>query len=252
MLSPVARTGKPNEPPKDDAADRAGRSAAPAYLENVSVVRDGSRILDGIDLSLCERRVAILGPNGSGKSTLVKLLNGLVVPTAGRVTVDGLDTARDAAAVRGRVGFVFQNPENQIVFPIVSEDLAFGLKPLKLPKDEVRRRVADALARLDIGHLAERQAHTLSGGEKQLVALAAVMVMRPSLVVFDEPTTLLDLRNRNRIRAAIAALPESAVVVTHDLEFAGDCERAIVVDAGRVVRDGRPAAVVDWYKAHYG
>jgi biotin transport system ATP-binding protein len=217
----------------------------PAVLEGVSLVRDGSRILDRVDLALCERRIAVLGPNGSGKSTLVKLLNALVVPSTGRVTVGGLDTAHEAAAVRRRVGFVFQNPENQIVFPIVAEDLACGLKPLKLPKAEVRRRVADALARFGIGHLAERQAHTLSGGEKQLVALASVMVMRPSLVVFDEPTTLLDLRNRNRIREAIAGLPESAIVVTHDLELAADCERALVIDGGRVVRDGPPAPVID-------
>jgi biotin transport system ATP-binding protein len=223
-----------------------------AVLEDVSVVRNGCTILDAVDLTLSQRRIAVLGPNGSGKSTLVRLLNGLVTPSAGHVTVDGHDTAKEAAAVRRHVGFVFQNPENQIVFPIVSEDLAFGLKHLKLPKAELRRRVHDALDRFGIGHLAERQSHTLSGGERQLVALAAVMVMKPALVVFDEPTTLLDLRNRNRIRDAIAEMPESAVVVSHDLDLVREFDRAIVIDQGRVVRDDRPGPAIDWYRAHFG
>ncbi len=216
-------------------------------LDNVSVKRGASIVLDSLTLALSERRVAVLGANGSGKTTFVKLLNGLVLPTAGRLMVAGLDVARDVHAVRRRVSFVFQNPDNQIVFPIVREDLAFGLRNRGMAKDEIADRTATVLARLGIAHLADRQVHGLSGGEKQLVALAAAMVTGPSLIVFDEPTTHLDLRNRNRIRAVIGEMAEDAVIVTHDLELARDCERAVVIADGRIGFDGCPAAAIDWY-----
>ena len=183
-------------------------------FRDVSIRRGERLAIDGVSLTITERRVGIIGANGSGKSTFARLVNGLVAPSAGTVAVDGLDTVKDAAKVRRAVGFVFQNPDNQIVFPIVSEDVAFGLKNQRLPKAEIALRLAAEFARFGIAHLAERASHSLSGGEKQLVALAAVLVMRPQLVVFDEPTTLLDLRNRNRLAAAIAALPQPAIVVS--------------------------------------
>ena len=162
----------------------------------------------------------MVGLNGSGKSTFARLLNGLIAPSAG--TVHGRrprHAETDAALVRRAVGFVFQNPDNQIVFPIVSEDLAFGLKNCGVPRAERPARVAAQLDRLGIAHLLERPSYSLSGGEKQLVALAAVLVMQPRLVVFDEPTTLLDLKNRNRIAETIAGLSEAVVMVTHDLDL---------------------------------
>ncbi|MEU4804101.1 ABC transporter ATP-binding protein [Actinosynnema sp. NPDC023587] len=217
-------------------------------LDGVRVAYDGRTVLDGVTVRLAERRIGVIGENGSGKSTFARLLNGLVLPDAGTVRVDGLDTADDVRAVRSRVGFVFQNPDNQIVFPIVAEDLAFGLKNIGLPKGEVPGRVAAALAGFGIAHLAERQSHLLSGGEKQLVALAAVMVMRPGAVVFDEPTTLLDLKNRNVIRAAIADMDPSAVVVTHDLELLGGFDRVLVIHQGRIACDADPATAVSWYR----
>jgi biotin transport system ATP-binding protein len=134
--------------------------------------------------------------------------------------------------------------------PIVDEDLAFGLKNLGLPARELPARVAAMLERLGIGHLAERASHSLSGGEKQLVALAAVLVMRPALVVLDEPTTLLDLRNRNRLRRIIASLDEPVVMVTHDLDLLPDFERVLVIDEGRVAADGSPAEAARWYVGH--
>ncbi|NUT48371.1 MAG: ABC transporter ATP-binding protein [Saccharothrix sp.] len=219
-------------------------------LDGVRVSYDGRPVLVDVTVRLAERRIGVIGENGSGKSTFARLLNGLVLPDEGRVRVDGLDTADHARKVRSKVGFVFQNPDNQIVFPIVAEDLAFGLKNLGLPKGSIPGRVADALAEFGIGHLAERQSHLLSGGEKQLVALAAVMVMRPDVVVFDEPTTLLDLRNRNRIREAVDRMAQSAVVVTHDLELLDGFDRVLVIHQGRVACDADPATAVSWYREH--
>jgi biotin transport system ATP-binding protein len=209
-----------------------------------------AEVLHGVSAVLSERRVGIVGPNGAGKSTLARLINGLVLPAAGRVCVNGLDTRHDARAVRRQVGFVFQNPENQIVFPIVSEDMDFGLKPLVKDKAERKARVLAQLQALNIAHLAERPSHMLSGGEKQLVALAAVLVMDPGMVVFDEPTTQLDLRNRNRVRGAIAEMARHAVVVSHDLELLEDFDRVLVVADGRIAADDTPRAALRWYREH--
>jgi len=209
-----------------------------------------AEVLRGVSLLLAGRRVGIVGPNGAGKSTLARLVNGLVLPTSGSVRVGGLDTRQDLKAVRRQVGFVFQNPENQIVFPIVREDLAFGLKHLEPDRGQRETRIDAQLAALGVAHLADRTSHTLSGGERQLVALAAVLVMRPALVVFDEPTTQLDLRNRNRVRDAIAALPQDAIVVSHDLDLLEDFERVVVVQDGAIAADDTPAAALGWYRNH--
>lgn len=182
-------------------------------FDQAVVATPQAQVLHGVSLRLSERRVGVIGPNGAGKSTLARLVNGLALPSSGRVLVDGLDTRNQVKDVRRRVGFVFQNPENQIVFPIVREDLAFGLKKQGLAPAERDARIAAALERLGVGHLAERTSHTLSGGERQLVAMASVLVMAPQLVVFDEPTTQLDLRNRNRVAEAIVALPDRKSVV---------------------------------------
>ncbi|CAB3821205.1 Biotin transport ATP-binding protein BioM [Achromobacter insuavis] len=207
-------------------------------------------VLRGVSVALAGRRVGIVGPNGAGKSTLARLVNGLVLPTSGSVRVGGLDTRHELKAVRRQVGFVFQNPENQIVFPIVREDLAFGLKHLEPERAQREVRIEAALADLGVAHLADRTSHTLSGGERQLVALAAVLVMRPGLVVFDEPTTQLDLRNRNRVRDAIAAMPQDAIVVSHDLALLEDFERVLVIQDGAIAADDQPAAALRWYRNH--
>ncbi len=207
-------------------------------------------VLRGVSVALAGRRVGIVGPNGAGKSTLARLDNGLVLPTSGSVRVGGLDTRHELKAVRRQVGFVFQNPENQIVFPIVREDLAFGLKHLEPERAQREARIEAALADLGVAHLADRTSHTLSGGERQLVALAAVLVMRPGVVMFDEPTTQLDLRNRNRVRDAIAAMPQDAIVVSHDLALLEDFERVLVIQDGAIAADDQPAAALRWYRNH--
>ena len=217
-------------------------------LKAVSHDFEGRPVLVEIDLALPERRIGIVGANGSGKSTFARLLNGLVLPRAGRVLVDGVDTKKDVKAIRRKVGFVFQNPDHQIVMPIVGEDLAFGLKARKIPKAEIDSRIEAALALYDLGHLRERPVHLLSGGEKQLVALSAVLVTDPEIVVFDEPTTLLDLRNRNRVAAAIDALPHPTIVVSHDLDLIAGFERVLMIEDGRVAADGLPSEVLPFYR----
>ena len=203
--------------------------------------------LAGLDLSIGERRVAVIGANGSGKSTFARLLNGLIVPSEGSVRVDDLDTRTDGKAVRRRVGFVFQNPDHQIVLPTVAEDLAFGLRNLKLPAAEIAARSEAALDRYGLAPLRDRSAHLLSGGEKQMLAIASAVVMEPRYIVFDEPTTLLDLRNARRIGGVIAELGQSAIVITHDLPLIEGFERVLVFDRGRLVADDAPKPAIARY-----
>ena len=148
-------------------------------IENVSVQFEQRRALADINLTLGEKRIGIVGANGSGKSTFVRLLNGLQTATSGRVLVDDLDAAKDGRKLRRHVGFVFQNPDNQIVYPVVEEDIAFGLKPLKLPKEEINRRIDEVLARYDLQDFKAHPSHLLSGGQKQLLAISGVLVMEP-------------------------------------------------------------------------
>ena len=170
------------------------------------------------------------------------------MPTSGRVLVDGLDTRTSVREVRRRVGFVFQDPDAQIVHPTVAEDVAFGLENQGVPAAERAERVAEVLDRYDLAGHADHPAHLLSGGQKQLLAIAGVLVMRPARIVFDEPTTLLDLVNARRIARVIAELPQSLVVVTHDLDLLDGFDRVLVMDAGRVVEDGTPEDSVTAYR----
>lgn len=221
-------------------------------FEAVAVTRDGRVALDGVTLVLDERRVGIVGLNGSGKSTLLKAIIGLVAPTSGRITVDGRDPVTEARAVRATTGLLFQNPDNQIVFPIVADDLAFGLKNHGWGKAETRERASAALTRLGIEALASRRIHELSGGEKQLVALAGLLAVEPKTLLFDEPTSQLDLANRNRLVRLLDDLPEQAIVVAHDLELLADFDRVIVLEAGRVAFDGAAGAAIAFHRERAG
>jgi biotin transport system ATP-binding protein len=217
-------------------------------LVDVSHAYGERTVLDGLGLHLPERRVGVIGANGSGKSTFARLLNGLVVPTSGRVLVDGLDTRTAVRQVRRRVGFVFQDPDAQIVHPTVAEDVAYGLENQGVPPAERATRVAEVLERYGLAGHADHPAHLLSGGQKQLLAIAGVLVMRPARIVFDEPTTLLDLVNARRISRVITELPQSVVVVTHDLDLLEGFDRVLVMDAGRVVEDGPAEQSVRAYR----
>ncbi|NLT53853.1 MAG: ABC transporter ATP-binding protein [Actinomycetales bacterium] len=215
--------------------------------------RYGERVvLQSVDLELSERRIGVVGANGSGKSTLARLLNGLVVPTEGRVLVDGLDTRTHGPAVRRRVGFVFTDPDAQIVMPTVAEDVAFSLRRTGLSRAETAERVAAALDRFGLAGHADHPAHLLSGGQKQLLALTSVLVTEPDVLVCDEPTTLLDARNTRQVAALLDDLPQQVVLVTHDLDLVAGFDRVVVVDEGRVVADAAPGVALAAYRELVG
>ena len=219
-------------------------------FKNVYAKRDEQSVLSELNLSVGERRIGVIGSNGSGKSSLIRLLNGLLLPDSGQVLIDGLDTRYDVMAIRRKIGFVFQNPDNQIVFPVVHEDIEFGLKQRLADPAQRALKARETLERLNIAHLFARVTHSLSGGERQLVALAAVLATEPALLVFDEPTTQLDLRMRNRFESILRDLPQPAIVVSHDLALMQTMERVLVVGEGRLVFDGEPATAIDWYREH--
>jgi biotin transport system ATP-binding protein len=210
--------------------------------------RFGDRVvLHDINLLLTERRIGIVGANGSGKSTLARMINGLVKPSSGSVTLDGLDTTAKGREVRRRVGFVFTDPDNQIVMPTVAEDVAFSLRRKGFSKAEIADLVRESLGRFGLAGHADHPTHLLSGGQKQLLALAAVLITGPDVIVADEPTTLLDLRNSRMVNDLLAGLDEQVVMVTHHLHLLAGFDRVVVLDAGRIVADGTPAQAVDTY-----
>ena len=212
----------------------------------------GRVVLDGITVRLDEARVGVIGANGSGKSTFARLLNGLVVPDTGTVRVAGQDTASDGAAVRRTVGFVFTNPDAQVVMPTVAEDVALSLRRHRLDRAEVDARVQEALSQVGLVGFDDRPSHLLSGGEKQLLALAGVLVARPQVLVCDEPTTLLDLPNTRRVMRILLGLSQQLVMVTHDLDTLDDVDRVLVFERGRIVADAAPGEAIAFYRALVG
>lgn len=205
-------------------------------------------MLEPLTLSLQERLIGVIGLNGSGKTSFARLINGLAVPSQGRVRLDGLDTVADAEALMGRVGYIFQNPANQIIMPIVAEDMEFGLRNREPDKTARMEKVAATLNALEIAHLGARRAHELSGGELQLAALAAVLVTDPDLIIFDEPTSQLDIRNRRLVERAMAALPQQRIVISHDLALIEDFERVLLFHDGRLLADATPAIAIARYQ----
>ena len=214
-------------------------------LRAVSLRLEGRQILDEVSLHLTARRTAIIGANGSGKSSLARLLNGLHVATTGSVRVAGLDPARDVRELRRRVGFVFADPEAQILMPTPAEDVALSLRGT--PAAERPAAVEEALEWCGLSALRDAPASELSGGQKQLLALASVLAVRPALVVADEPTTRLDLRNSRRVGDALLELEVPLVLVTHDLELARRCDEVVLIERGRVHAHGTPDDVIAEY-----
>jgi biotin transport system ATP-binding protein len=217
-------------------------------FEEAAASFEGRMALHPLSLALHERRIGVIGLNGSGKTTFARMINGLVKPSRGRVTVNGLDTVANAESVRAQTGFIFQNPQNQIILPILKEDIALGLKARKLSRDAVEQAVDAILSRFGIPHLAGRRAHELSGGELQLAALASVLVTRPSMLILDEPTNQLDLKNRDLVERTISALDEHVMVISHDLPLVSGFDRVLLFDQGRLVGDGPPGEVIDRYR----
>ena len=201
----------------------------------------GARAIEAISFSIeAGENVALLGANGAGKTTLLLALVGVLTPVSGEIrfgeTVMSKKTLRD---LRSRVGLVFQNPDDQLFMPNIFEDVAFGPRNFGCDETETSDRVNAALSRLGIGHLAGRSPLKLSGGEKRLCAIAAVLAMKPDFLLFDEPTAFLDPRSRRNLKAILADLPQGKLIATHDLAFAEEmCTRALLLTNGKLAGDG--------------
>ena len=214
-------------------------------------VEDGAaiRALDNVNLEIDKGSfTAIIGKNGSGKSTLAKNLNGLLIPTSGTVFVDGYDTADDDSIweIRQRAGMVFQNPDNQLVSSIVEDDVAFGPENLGIEPEEIRRRVDKALEEVNMGQYKQKAPHLLSGGQKQRIAIAGVVAMRPEIIIFHEPTAMLDPKGRKEIMKIIRELHEegiTVILITHFMEEVIEADRVIIMHEGKVLLDGTPYEV---------
>ena len=207
-------------------------------------------VLDGVDLQIqAGTFVAVLGHNGSGKSTLAKHMNAILLPTGGKVYVDGMDTADEEKLmdIRRTVGMVFQNPDNQIVANVVEEDVAFAPENLGVPPEEIRRRVDDALKAVGMYEYREHAPHLLSGGQKQRVAIAGVIAMQPRCIVLDEPTAMLDPIGRSEVLKTIKELNRTSgvtvVLITHHMDEAAQADRLVVMSKGKVIADGAPREV---------
>jgi len=213
-------------------------------IKNLDFKYEDELILKGINLDIEEASyTSIIGANGSGKTTLAKHLNALLLPTRGSVTVDNIDTKKDQFNVRKKVGFVFQNPEDQLVYSIVEEDLAFGLENLGIETKEMKNEVNRVIKDLNIGYLAKKNVNMISAGQKQLTALAGILVMNPKYIVFDEPTTLLDNKNKANIMGIIKKLNKKdkigIILVTNLLSDIKYAENVVVMGKGKIIFSGK-------------
>lgn len=213
-------------------------------LRDADVSLGGRMVLHAVAARLDEPRIGIVGRNGSGKSTLARLIAGLVAPDRGTVRVDGLDMARDRRAALGRVGIIFQNPDHQIIFPTVGEEIAFGLLQQGHGKQAAGDAVQAMLRRFGKEHWAGAATHALSQGQKQLVCLMTVLAMRPRTIVMDEPFSGLDIPTRMQLERHLAGVGAQVILITHDPGQVGGFDRVLWLDGGRLVADGPPGEVL--------
>lgn len=218
-------------------------------LVSASVRLGGRVVLDGLSLRLTEARIGILGRNGSGKTTFLRLIAGLIAADAGTVRVDGVDPFKDRKAALAALGILFQNPDHQILFPTVEEELAFGLAQQGLPQAEALGRARAALVSEGRAHWATAPVSTLSQGQRHYLCLLSVLLMQPRTILLDEPLAGLDLPTQARLARRFAALPQRLVTITHDPAVLADADRVLWLEAGRVVADGPPAQVLPAFTA---
>jgi biotin transport system ATP-binding protein len=213
-------------------------------LTAASVRLGGRVVLEPLSLHLTEARIGILGRNGSGKTTLLRLIAGLIPPDDGTVQVDGVDPFKDRKAALHALGILFQNPDHQILFPTVEEELAFGLVQQGRSRPEALAQVHAALAAEGLAHWARAPVSTLSQGQRQRLCLMSVLLMAPRTILLDEPLSGLDLPTQARLTRRLAALPQRLVTITHDPATLAGADRVIWLDAGRIAADGRPQEVI--------
>ncbi|WP_205529149.1 energy-coupling factor ABC transporter ATP-binding protein [Microbacterium halotolerans] len=224
-------------------------------VAGLGVELDGARILTGVTTDLPQQRVAVIGANGSGKSTFARALNGLVRPSEGSVRVAGIDVGREPRRARERVGFLFSSPDAQILMPTPAEDIVLSLKAAGVARADREEHALAELARFGLADRADQPAHSLSGGQKQLLALAAVLASGPRVLVADEPTTLLDLGNARHMGDLLiegdarGPVADQIVIVTHDLDLAARCDIVLRFADGRLAEQGEPGTVIDRYRA---
>lgn len=207
-------------------------------LVGASVALSGKPILHDVSLSLTERRIGIVGRNGSGKTTLLRLLAGLIAPTSGSVTISGLDPVRDRRAMLAAVGILFQNPDHQILFPTVDEELAFGLIQIGATRTAAAQAVAALLQAEGRSHWSGVPVTSLSHGQRHYLCLLAILAMQPATVLLDEPFAGLDLPTQARLSRRLAALPHQIITISHDPAAVAGADRVVWLEAGRVVGDG--------------
>lgn len=218
-------------------------------LQAVSYGVQGRMILRDLTLRLHDRRIGIVGRNGSGKTTLLRLLAGLVAPTAGRLRLDGMDPAADRKAALARVGILFQNPDHQIIFPTVEEELAFGLRQAGLDRAAAAARVQAAMRAAGRESWLGRPVQALSQGQKQWLCLEAVLLMAPGTILLDEPFAALDLPAQIRLSRRLAGLDQRVVVISHDPAAVADCDRVIWLEAGALRAEGAPGPILAEFHA---
>ncbi len=218
-------------------------------LSGVSVQLAGRMVLSNLTLTLTERRIGILGRNGSGKTTLLRLLAGLVAPSTGTITLDGLDPTRDRKAILARLGILFQNPDHQILFPTVEEELAFGLRQQGRTDAQARAAAHALLAAQGRAHWATASTATLSQGQRHWLCLQAVLLMAPQTILLDEPFAGLDLPTQTRLSRHLDDLPQRLITVTHDPDTLSAADRILWLEAGQIVQDGPPVTVLPAFTA---
>ena len=219
------------------------------YAANEEEHQELKKAIDNVSFAIEKGTfTAIIGKNGSGKSTLAKNLNGLLIPSSGRILIAGLDTRDDELVwqIRQTAGMVFQNPDNQLVSSIVEDDIAFGPENLGIAPHEIRERVDDSIAAVGMSKFLHDAPHHLSGGQKQRIAIAGVLAMKADCIIFDEPTAMLDPQGRNDVMKIIKELSKEGItiiLITHFMEEAAEADRVIIMNEGKILLDGRPSVV---------